>query len=333
MATLSANALNLVDIAKRLDPDGKAARIAELLEQTNGVLADIPWVEGNLPTGHRITVRTGLPTTAWRQFNAGTQPTKSTTAQIEEGIGMLEAWSEVDKDIAELNGNVGPTRAMEAKSFIEAMGQEFAQTLFYGNSAVDTEEFTGFAPRYNSLSATNAQNILDAGGTGSDNSSIWLVGWADDKVCGIFPKGSMAGLQHEDRGLETVEAVAGIAGSRLLAYRERFQWKGGLAVKDWRYVARVANIDISELTAKTASAADLFDFMIGAIHRIINLNAVRPAFYMNRTVFQMLDIQARDDMVGSALRYSEVAGRMVPSFRGIPVRLVDQLTETEAQIT
>ena len=205
MATLASNVLTLADWAKRLDPDGKVPAIVELLEQTNEILADMLWMEGNLPTGHRVTVRTGLPTVAWRLLNQGVQPSKSTTAQVDEAVGILEAWSEVDKDLVDLNGNGPAFRLSEAMAFIEAMNQEMASTLFYGNASADPEEFTGLAVRYSSLSAANAQNIVDGGGTGSDNSSIWLCGWGANSLFGIFPKGSTAGLEHNDLGLQTVQ--------------------------------------------------------------------------------------------------------------------------------
>jgi len=332
MATLSSNVLTLADWAKRLDPNGKVPSIVELLSMTNPILDDMLFAEGNLPTGHRTTVRTGLPTAAWRLLNQGVQPSKSTTAQIDEACGMLEAWSEVDKDLAELNGNTGAFRLSEAQAFIEAMNQEMASTLFYGNSGTSPEEFTGLAPRYSSLSAANAQNIVVGGGSGSDNSSIWLTTWGQNTLFGIFPKGSKAGLIHDDMGLVTVETTAGIAGTRLRAYQDRWQWKNGIALKDWRYVVRIPNIDISALVTKT-SAADLIELMIKAIHRLPNMNMGRPVFYMNRTVFQMLDIQRRDDVIsGGGLVYKDVDGKATPTFRGIPIRVCDALLETEAVV-
>lgn len=332
MPTIGANVLTLADWAKRLDPDGKVPLIAELLGQTNEILTDMIWQEGNLATGHRLTVRTGLPTATWRLLNQGVAPTKSTTAQKDEQTGMLEMWSEVDKDLAVLNGNTAAFRLSEAIAHVEGMSQEMAQTLFYGNSGTAPEEFTGLAPRYSSLGADNGQNIIDAGGVGSDNSSIWLVGWGQNTVFGIFPKGSQAGIMHEDLGLVTVETTAGIAGNRMRAYQDHWQWKAGIAVKDWRYAVRLANIDISNLTAKS-SAADLYDSMIRAIHRLPSRGGIRPSFYMNRTTFQMLDIQGRDDIIsGGGLKYENIDGQPVTTFRGVPVRISDQLTETEAQV-
>lgn len=333
MATLGANVLTLADWAKRLDPDGKVPQIVELLGQSNEILTDMLFKEGNLPTGDRTTVRTGLPTVAWRLLNQGVQPSKGTTAQIDEQCGMLEAYSEVDKDLAELNGNVNSFRLSEASAFLEAMNQEMAGTIFYGNSSTAPEEFTGFAPRYSSLSAANGQNIVSGGGSGADNSSIWLVVWGAQTVHGIFPKGSKAGLSHEDIGLVTVETTAGIAGNRMRAYQDHWQWKSGIALKDWRYVVRIPNIDISNLVAKS-SAADLIELMIKAMHRIPNLKAGKPVFYMNRTCLQMLDIQRRDDVIsGGGLKVEGAEGKVMHSFRGIPIRVCDQLTEAEAQVS
>lgn len=329
---MAGNVLTLADWAKRLDPMGKVPTIVELLAQSNPILDDIAYLEGNLPTGHRVTVRTGLPDVYWRLLNQGTQPSKSETAQVDEQCGILEAWSEVDKELAELNGNTAEFRLSEARAFIEAMGQEFASTLFYGNSGLNPEEFNGLAVRYGDKSAANAENIVDAGGTGSDNSSIWLVVWSPNSVYGIFPKGSRAGLEHLDLGLQTIETTSGIAGNRMLGYRDRFQMRGGLCVKDWRQAVRIANIDISNLVAKS-SAADLVESMIKAVHRVHNLRSGKPVFYMNRSVFQMLDIQRRDDVIsGGGLTMQMVDGVATPMFRGIPIRTVDSLTETEARV-
>lgn len=341
MATLGGSVLTLADWAKRLDPGGKIDKTVELLSQSNEILTDMLWMQGNLPTGHRTTIRTGLPSVYWRLLNQGVAPSKSTTAQIDENCGMLEAWSEVDKDLAELGGDIGAARLNEAKAFLEAMNQEMADTMFYG-AASAPEEFIGFSNRYNDLSATNAQNILDAGGSGSDNSSVWLVGWGDNSCFGVFPKGSQAGITHEDMGLVTVETTAGIAGNRMRAYQDRWQWKAGLVVKDWRYAVRIANIDISDLaglatTQATTASTFIVKMMSRAIDRLPTLSGVKPVFYANRSVLSLLRVAALEKSV-SAVSVEPGLNQFGQTihetkFLGIPVRLVDRLTETESQIT
>lgn len=341
MATVGTNVLTLLDWAKRVDPSGKTAMIVELLSQTNEMLSDMLWREGNLPTGHRITQRTGLPTVYWRLINQGVAPSKSTTAQVDEQCGMLEAWSEVDKDEAELNGNVNMYRLSESMAFLEAMNQEMQGTVIYG-AASDPEEFVGLANRYADLSAGNAQNIIDAGGTGSDNASVWLVGWGGETCCGIFPKGSKAGLTHEDLGLVTVETTAGIAGNRMRAYQDHYQWKAGIALKDWRYAVRIANVDISDLvglanTQATTASTFIVKLMSRAIDRLPSLNNVKPVFYANRTVLSLLRVAALEKST-SAVTVEQGLNQFGQTifntkFLGIPVRLVDQLTIAESQVT
>lgn len=205
MAVKGITALTLADWGKRIDPNGKVDKIIELLSQTNPILQDMLIVEGNLPTGHRTTIRSGLPSATWRLLNYGVQPSKSTTVQVTDGIGMLETYAEIDKSLADLNGNTAEFRLSEDRAFLEAMNQQMAQTLFYGDSSVNPQQFMGLSSRYSDLTATNAQNIIDAGGTGTDNTSIWLIVWGENTVHGIFPKGQKAGLQMEDKGQQTLK--------------------------------------------------------------------------------------------------------------------------------
>lgn len=327
------SALTLLDWAKRIDPNGKIATVVEMLGQTNEVLGDMRWVEGNLPTGHRTTVRTALPTVGFRQLNQGVTPTKSSTAQIDENAAILEAMCEVDVDLAKLNGDVAAFRLSEARAFMEAMNQKMAYSLFYGNAGTDPEQFYGLAPRYNDTNGNTGENIIDAGGSGSDNSSIWLVVWGNDTLHGIFPKGSQAGLVHEDLGEQLIQTATGIGTGRMKAYVDRWQWKCGIAVRDWRYAVRVANVDISALIADGAgSSVKLMEYMLKAIHRIPSLGMGTPVFYCNRTVREMLDIQAMNKS-NLQLSVGQEEGKLKTTFRGIPIRTVDALTEAETRVT
>lgn len=335
MALLSANVMTLTDWAKRIDPDGKTPYIAELLSQNNAMAQDIVHRQGNMPMGHVSTVRTGLPSVSWRLINGPALVSKSTTAQVQEQCGTLEAWSEVSEDIVTLDDNPMSVRFSEAVAFLEAMRQKWSETVLYGNSAVDPRTFVGLSPRYSSTTAGNGMNVISAGGTGSDNTSIWLVVHGEYSFYGIFPRGSKAGLTHEDLGLVTLQSEDNVAAGRLRVYQDRFVWRTGICLRDWRYVVRICNIDVSNLVSGT-SAADISELMIRAIHRLPGddpFSVGKPVFYMNRTVFQMLDIQRRNDVqAGGQLSYEDVDGRRVATFRGIPVRKMDAILNTEAAV-
>lgn len=335
MSTLAVTHPTLLDLARIMDPDGKIQPVIELLNATNEILEDMVWQEGNLLTGHRTSVRTGLPTPTWRKMYGGVQPAKSNTATITDSTGMLEAYAEVDKALADLNGNTGAWRTSEDAAFLEGMNKEIADTIFYGNEGSEPEAFTGFSPRYNSLSANNAENIIDAGGTGTDNQSIWLVVWGPNTVHGIVPKASKAGFQMEDKGQVTIESIDG-AGGRMEAYRTHYRWDAGLTLRDWRYVVRIANIDKSLLTKDVSTGADLQDLMVQALELIPNLNFGRPAFYMSRRLRSMMTRQAINATKNSTLTMSQVQGvdnyRQHPIFQGVPIRRTDAIGADEARV-
>jgi hypothetical protein len=221
-------------------------------------------------------------------------PSKSTTAQVTEPCAMLEARSHIDAKLLNLNGNSAAFRLSEESAFIEAMGQEMTSKIFNGNVGTDMKTFSGLATRYSSTSAGNGGNIILGGGAGSDNASMYLVVWGEQTVFMPFPKGSRAGLQHRDLGEESVQDANG---NWYQAARSLFQWDAGLVVKDWRYVVRIPNIDISDWigvtgTQATTAATNLIKLMMRAIARIPNLNMGRAAFYANRSIAEGLMIQA-----------------------------------------
>jgi hypothetical protein len=326
MPAIGNQSLTLADHAKRQNPNGKVAKIVELLDQTNEVLHDMLWLEGNLTTGHRTTVRTGLPSATWRLLNYGIPKGKSMTAQITDSCGMLETYSEIDCALANLNGNTAEFRLSEDRAFLEGMNQQMATAVFYGNQATAPERITGLAPRFSQLSAGSGVNIIDAGGTGTDNTSIWVVVWGDQTCHGIFPKGSKAGLTHTDRGQQTVQDANG---NQYEAYRTHFKWDAGLTLRDWRYVVRIANVDVSDLAG--SNPVNLINLLIRAVHKIPNLRMGRPAIYCNRAVATWLDIQALNK-VNVNLRYAEVFGEEVLTVRKIPIRICDSLLNNESRV-
>lgn len=333
MATIGSSFFDLIDLYKRQDEDLEIATIIELLKETNSVLDDAIAVECNNGTKHRTTVRTGLPSVTWGKLYQGIPQSKSETAQVDDTTGFVEALSTVDKRLLDLSNNEAAVRLTEAQAFLEAMNQEAASKLFYGNVSTDPEEFTGFAPRFNSLSAPNGGQIVDAGGTGADNTSMWFVTWGDMQSHLLYPSGTRAGLAREDKGDQRVTDGSGNA---YYVMEELFRWHLGLSVRDWRFVARVANIDTSLLAA---GSVDIYKFMRQAFWRLKShrVTGGKQVIYCNSDVMEALDDASTPTTSTSAsfvrLRPDDVDGKEVMSYRGIPIRQVDALVNTEAQVT
>jgi hypothetical protein len=293
---------------------------------------DMTWMEGNLTTGHRTSVRSGLPAPTWRKLYGGVQPTKSRAVQVTDTCGMLEDYAEVDKALVGMAGDPAAFRLQEDRPHIEGMNQEIADTLFYGDETSAPEEFTGFAPRYSDLSAENADNIIDAGGTGSDNASIWLICWSPMTCHGIVPKGSTAGLQSRDLGEVTIEDQDGNNG-RMQAYRTHYRWDAGLTVRDWRYIVRICNIDRSLLTVDLTTGADLNDLMHQAMTEIPNMSVGRCAWYMDKQTLSFLRRQTANAVSNSTLTTANVGGTWQTAWGGVPIRRCDALSINEARVT
>lgn len=332
MATIGNTYLGLIDQYKQTGPDGAVtAQIIEMLEQFNPILTDAVTIECNDGTSNITTARTGLPEGTWRELYGFTQPSKSTTKQITDTTGMLESWSEVDKKLVDLAPNGNQLRLNEAGAFLAGMSNQVASTMFYGNEVGNPAEFTGLAPRFNDLGAQNGGQIVDAGGTGTDNASIWMVVWGANTVHALYPRGTMAGIQRQDVGEET---KTDSNGGMMRVLRERFMWDIGLTVRDWRYVSRIANIDVSEMQAGNV---DLYKFLRQAYYKLYQRKSPggRAVIYCNSDVMEALDALATnagttDNFV--RLTPSEIEGEQVMTYRGIPIREVDALLNTEERV-
>lgn len=331
MATIGNTYLALLDLYKQQEDNRDIADVIEIMSQRNDQMQDAIVMECNQGTTHLTTVRAGLPAPTWRKLYQGVQPTKGTTAQVREATGVMHDWSEVDAELVEIAKNPAKFRMNEAKSHIEGLTQAAAQAFFYADIASEPEKFTGLAPRFNDTTAGNGNQIIKAGGSGNTNTSIWFVTYGETSVHLLYPEGSTGGLSREDKGKETTKDAAG---GLYDVYREKFVWKMGMSVRDWRGVARIANIDVPTLTADAATGANLIDLMIDAYYKLDNPNQPggKTVIYTSRNVAAFLHKQAMNKK-NMNLTLEQADGRPVVSFLGHPIRRADALLETEATIS
>jgi hypothetical protein len=342
MAVLGQELHTMADLTARLDPNGKIASIGEWLSQTNEVFGWLRWKEANLPTGERTTVRTGLPSVYYRGYNQGVDPSKSRVAQIDEGAALLEGKSAVDREIAKAHGDVGEYRLTESSAFFEAMTQTFCTTMFYGNASASPQEFTGLAPRFNDINSTVGDQLIDAGGSGTDNGSIWLVVTGPMGVMGVYPKNTKAGISHIDVTAGTGVADDGVDvgtyypdadGKEFLALIDQYNLHAGLSVKDPRKVGRIGSIDRSLLTVDYSTGARLQMLMVELMNRVdgLDMPGHSAAWIMDRSMRSFLERQLLEDK-NPYLGYDMDAGKRVTTFGGIPILRTDALAVDEAAI-
>lgn len=323
MAVLTSKYATLADVLSRLDEQGNIAPIAEVLNKALPILDDLGFIEANMTDGYLHTVRTGLPAPTWRKLYGGVQPTKSATAQVKDTCGNLEAYAEVDKDVADLNGNTAAWRLSEEAPQIEGMAQAVAETIFYGDTAENPERFMGIASRYNALDARkvpSARNVVSAGGT-SNLTSVYFI--SHDVFHGFYPKGSKAGLSQTDKGQVTVTKEDG---SMYEAYRSHYKWQLGTTLDDWRGCARVCNIDTTNI-----DGAKLIENMIKAKNQIEARYLSKVKIYVSREIMTALELAALNKSA-QCLSIVEAAGQFKTAFFGLPIAVCDAISTAETQV-
>lgn len=332
MATTANDATNptLIDVLKARNPKGGLLPLVEAMSQMNSIVTDAVWKAGNLPTGHMVSMRTGLPSIGARRFNQGVAASKSVRNNFTEAFSMLEGRSQIDVKLAKLNGG-GEFRASEDAGFAQSMRNEVERLAWYGASATNPDEFNGIIPRLNSTTGPYGEQIIicDDAASGQDQSSMVLIGWGERSVYMAYPPDSDAGLKVTDRGVQTVTDASD---RRYEAYESVFNWDCGLVVEDARQIVRIANIDATNVAAGTSP---IIESMIAAYHQIFDPSSVRLAWYANRATLKALDLNAYQAVGNSTLsiKTDMVNGKPVSSFYGIPIRMSDELLTSEDAVS
>ena len=331
MSTLGVSYLNLADRLKRTENGKQAATIIEMMNETNPIMQDANVIECNDGSNFLTTVRNGLPSVTFRRLYGYVPPSKSTTVQVKDPTGMMEAFSVVDKDLVDKAPEPKKFRLSESQPFIEAMNQTCQLEFFYGNTKTKPEGFDGLAVRYAKRAADRkniGHNIIDGGGRGNDNTSIWFVTHGDQHVSMTYPQGSRAGIQHVDDGVQT---ETNSTGAKRKVYQDHYKMDVGVTLRDWRSTARVANIAVAALEG--ANAADLLELMRVAYYRINPYRSGgKTVIYCNTNVLMHFDKQV-DNRHNIHFSWNEYLGEKTLHYKGIPIRSCEQILNTEAVVT
>lgn len=333
--TLRENALNF-------GSGGKSDVLINMLSQANPMLEDCVWMQGNLETGHRFKITDGLPEVQYRSINEGIIATRGTQKDIVETCSLLESVSEIDKELIDIAEDKGIARLTESAAHIESLGNTFAKEMWYGSRVVDHRSIVGLAQSYANLNGPAKRQIIDAGGTATNNASIWLIVWGQRGLHGIYPKNTRSGIEHISS--DVIDIIDPENNGTYQGYRDRFKWRVGLCLKDYRQVGRIANIDMNDVwsygTANDTSP-NLVQLLLRLTHRINRLgnwnaqdNTVfsgKPVIYMNRSLKEAYEVQLMDKQ-NLALTIDAATGAITTSFKGIPIKVDDSLLETEERV-
>lgn len=341
MSALGAELVTLADVAK--SKDKQIGKVAEVLVKENPMLNDIPYIPMNEKTIHKEDIRSALPEVYYRKANQAIPASKSTVEERTFTASHFESKSQMDEAVAKRGGadRVAYNRWNQAQGHIQAMGQEHASLVIYGSPDDSHLKSAGFMDVYSTVNTSNAETakqVIDGGGTGSDNTSILLVHWGELSVFGVYPEGTQAGLKRVDRSaggkLVPIPRLDsnGNAGT-IWGYEEQFEIDHGLVVKDYRQASRGCNIDVV-LLKSGVGAADLIDIMISMKYKIHNPEQGQGVWYVNSTIEAFLHKQSLTAVgAGAGLSYDNYQGKKILMFLGMPIRRSDALLNSEDRVT
>lgn len=341
MATIGNSFMGLADLYRSTDQNRNIVPVIEALNILNPLMEDAVMIEANQGTKHLSAIRTGLPSVSWGKLYQGIPQSKSIKQQVEDTTGFVEGLSTVDERLLEISKDPAALRMSEAEAFLESMSQEVTTNFFYSDTATTPERFKGIGARYSAIGGTGAGGqIVDGGGTGSANTSVYFVTWGTNQTSLIYPEGTQAGIKRQDMGRQRVYDDLQ---NPYYVKEELFRQHVGVRVGDWRFNARIANIDVNALANGTV---DLYGLMRRAYYllqtrrngRVGNGGMVAPGktvIYANRQIMQALDALATnkgatDNFV--RMTPDELAGKEVMTYRTMPIRETDSLINAEARV-
>lgn len=310
------------ELAKLFDAQGRPMMPVAVIAKAVPELMDIPWIEANEKIKHRVLQLNSLPAGKSRVYGRGVTPSVSSTEVNIEVIEMLEDRSVIDEDQAAHSGNIAHVRSVQDRAFLTGLGETLGSRMFYGNHSTDPLQMTGLLPRMATASAT----VIDNGGSGSDCTSIVMVQWGPEKVHGIYPTGTQAGVYAEDKGLQKIIDATGGAGAAFYAWESQFKLQPGLVVNDPRNIAAVRSIEVS-------GADFLFDFEAIIEAQVQMRNGGKDAIaYCGRKVYAQILIAALNKENNNLTMANVFGDGMMPTLNGMPVRMTESIVDTEDAI-
>jgi hypothetical protein len=329
---------NLMDLARITLSDGKLAKVYDMVTENTPIIRDLMMVQCNRIDEFEHAELTGLPVSYYVMLGQGYPKSKATTKIVKDGTARVGNRFEVDRETARLSGNVPEFMAKQELFHIKSVMEKIEETIIYG-AAVDVDEFIGIHARLSTPSTdrTNSgYNLINGGGTGSDNMSVLGIVHSSETFHGIYPQGQKTGLE-----IDRIDSIDGSDGvpitdpqdstRELLGYKRFVQQILGIAVPSWHGIVRICNIDNSLLTADVSTGADLNVLFQRMALRLNRVKIGTKKIYVNDTVYSFI-MQQLSKTVGGNVGFSQVQGQEQVQFWQIPIEVCDALTIAEATV-
>lgn len=333
----SVNAYSLAEMGQFYMDSGRKtlANFINLLAKDDPILDHAIFRQGQTLDGFQGKLISRLPEVYWTRLYKGVPYSKSGVATVKETARQLSTkWGADVREMRLYEGQAAQNafRMLEGAQHIEALQQQAAETMFYGNPTENPDEFRGLAAHY---PTRTSPNVIDAGGTSGDMTSIWGIVWGEKLFHGFYPQNMPAGIQYQDKGIG--EAFDD-DGNTYDAVRDQWDWYLGFFLANWRSVVRICNIPVEHLTVTDPTSANYIDFQkltVQAKNKIPVRYRRNMRWYCSETTATALELQ---NLTGSKVQLNlgqQFAAQGIDdglTLHRRPVYQCDSLLETESRI-
>lgn len=324
---------SLYDMVHNLDINGNALKTAEILQRACPMLQDAPVVAANNILTHKVSIRTSLPKPEVKRLNQGVGGAFGERENREFGLKIYQSLPWIDKKEFEFAKHPDEIRQSNMESVIQGWGQGLEADFLYDNKAAyGADSIDGIMTYANTIDGVRVIDAYASGDATTDLTSIYFVAW--DEPMGAFaivPQTDSLGVKFEVLGDEVMQDPANPAKS-LLVERYKVEASLGFGLKDKRAVARIANIDLTQISDST-KYTNLPVLMMKALNQFPAALRNKVVIYMPKEVSLGLQLAANDKANASFVYGStELFAEKVPTFNGHPIRESEMISLHETKV-
>jgi hypothetical protein len=334
---LIAEKYTLQHLATVTKPDGALLDVFDNISEINDLMKVMQYFPTNEVSRNVTAQVTAYGTPSAVIANEGRTEIINTHEQIVDVPIRFHNIITPDEEVLKRASSPGQWRADRVREYAQSYGQAVASQIITGDASTDPgKAIDGLAKRLGSLpaSATDVTDpfftVVAGGGSGADNTSIYIVGIGKNGLHGLYGMNGTAGFQFKMRPSQLV--AASIGSGNIPTTPIDVSWEIGLCSSNRRAIGRICNIDVSDLTDDASAGANLVNLLVHAINKTrVHEMGLTPVLLANENVISYFETQRinHGSNAGATGQMTDL-GKVLTTFKGIPFLRMDSIPNNEA---
>lgn len=263
-------------------------------------------------TSYKTLIQTALPDVTFREINVGREVKKPTLVARDVDCKFLDASWNIDEaatDACEWGADAA--KALQAKAHLMSALATICSQIWYGITA----DANGFAGVASLLDNSDDSMVIDAGGTGDECSSVFLVRFGIQDVALAW------GMSGQIKGGDVLYLpIPDASGNPFWGYSQAVSGYVGLQITNYTSMARIANLT-------TEAGEGLTDDLISDALALFKVGEKPDAmYYTRRSEKQLQQSRTATNQTGAPAPFPTEAFQ-------VPLYASESVLDTETALT